>query len=141
MADERVAPDKPPAQQSANAMTGTTEPGGAAHRKASPTPGLPSLATNAGRRAARALATAVSVLTTIVVAVLSLHIVFVAFEANTANEIVSTTADWAQDLAWQFRDIFQPADPKIEVGVNYGLAALAYLIIGRIVVGLIRRLG
>ncbi|MFF5264907.1 hypothetical protein ACFY4C_38795 [Actinomadura viridis] len=91
-------------------------------------------------RAVRALATAVSVATTVVVLVLAVHIVFVAFEANTANDLVRTTADWAEGLAWQFRDVFQPADPKVEVAVNHGLAALVYLVIGRIAVGLIRRL-
>ncbi|MFI0351639.1 hypothetical protein [Actinomadura sp. 9N407] len=139
MADERVAPDKPPAQQTATTgMTGTTtEPGGTSHHRASR---MPRFATDARKRVARVLATIVSVLTTVVVAVLAVHIVFVAFEANTANELVRTVAGWAGDLAWQFRDVFQPADHKLEVAVNYGLAALVYLIIGRIVVGLIRRL-
>jgi hypothetical protein len=96
--------------------------------------------TSARKRTAGILAAAVSVITTVVVATLAVHIVFVAFEANTANELVSTVADWAEGMAWQFTDVFQPADPKIEVAANYGLAAVAYLVAGRIAIGLIRRL-
>ncbi|MDL4772700.1 MULTISPECIES: hypothetical protein [Thermomonosporaceae] len=95
----------------------------------------------ARRRAARVLATAVSVVTTVVVLVLAVHIVFVAFEANTANDLVRWTGDRATDLAWQFKDVFQPRDHKVEVAVNHGLAAVVYLVAGRILVGLIRRLG
>jgi hypothetical protein len=135
MADERVAPDKPPAQKSPTPGT-TTETGGASHRRAAR---MPRNAAKAGKRVAGVLATAVSVATTIVVVVLAVHIVFVAFEANTANDLVRTVSDRAQDLAWVFRDVFQPADRKVEVAVNYGLAALVYLVIGRIVTGLIRR--
>jgi hypothetical protein len=93
------------------------------------------------RRAVALLAAAVSVATTLVVAVLAVHIVFTAFEANTANDLVRWFGHRATDLCWQFRDVFQPDDPKVEVAVNYGLAALVYLVIGRIVVGLVRRLG
>ncbi|GLW63882.1 hypothetical protein Arub01_21260 [Actinomadura rubrobrunea] len=93
------------------------------------------------RRAASLLAGLVSLFTTAAVLVLAVHIVFVAFEANTGNALVRRVAGWAHDLAWQFKDVFQPADPKVEVAVNYGLAALAYLLVGRIAVGLVRRLG
>ena len=84
---------------------------------------------------------AASLVTTVVVAVLAVHIVFAVFEANGSNTIVTTFRDWADGLAWQFKDVFTPHDPKVAVLVNYGLAALVYLIAGRIVVGLIRRLG
>ncbi|MEU6041659.1 hypothetical protein ABZ801_40345 [Actinomadura sp. NPDC047616] len=96
---------------------------------------------SARRRAVSVLAGVVSLVTTLVVLVLAVHIVFVAFEANTGNELVRRVAGWAHDLAWQFKDVFQPANAKIEVAVNYGLAALVYLLAGRIVVGLVRRLG
>lgn len=94
-----------------------------------------------GRSAAGVLATIVSVVTTIVVVILAVHILFVVFEANPANDIVSTVRDWADDLAWKFRDVFEPEDAKFRVAVNYGLAAVVYLIVGRVLVNLIRRLG
>lgn len=83
----------------------------------------------------------ISLIATIVVAVLAVHIVFVMFEANTSNAIVRAVGDRAHDLAWQFRDMFQPDDPKAAVLVNYGIAAVVYLIVGRALAGLVRRAG
>ncbi|MFC4056328.1 hypothetical protein ACFOY4_42155 [Actinomadura syzygii] len=101
---------------------------------------LPAGAAAARRRTVGVLATAVSVATTLVVAILAVHIVFVAFEANTANDIVRWFGERAHDLCWQFKDVFQPSDRKLDVAVNYGLACLVYLVGGRILVALIRRL-
>ncbi|MCW2902474.1 MAG: putative rane protein [Streptosporangiaceae bacterium] len=93
------------------------------------------------KRAVGAIASIVSILTTLVVAVLAVHILFTVFDANGSNAIVAGFRDWADRLAWQFKDVFAPHDPKAAVLVNYGLAAVVYLIVGRIVVGLIRRVG
>lgn len=123
---------------SASAGTGASAGGGSLGRRLL---GMRSGVAAARRRAIALLATLISLATMLLVAVLAVHIVFVAFEANTSNEIVKTVGDWADDLAWQFRDIFQPENPKVSVAVNYGLAAIVYLIAGRIVVGLVRRLG
>ncbi|MFI0483881.1 hypothetical protein [Actinomadura sp. 9N215] len=101
---------------------------------------LTSGAAAARRRAVGVAATAVSAVTTVVVLILAVHIFFVAFEANTANDLVRWFGDRAGDLGWQFKDVFQPENPKAEVAVNYGLAALVYLVIGRVVTSLIRRL-
>ncbi|XRQ11237.1 hypothetical protein ACN3XK_10215 [Actinomadura welshii] len=131
---EHPAPGGPPAAR--------TEPGGGergGEHRASRTR-RPFSAAAARRRVGGAAATAVSVLTTAVVAVLAVHIVFVAFEANTGNGIVQWFGSRARELSWQFKDVFQPDDPKLEVAVNYGLAALVYLVLGRILVGLLRRL-
>ena len=124
-----------------HAMT-RTEPGGepgGEHRAPRTRPSFAARAAGARRRAVGALATAISVATTVVVAILAVHIVFVAFEANTANDIVRWFGDRATDLCWQFRDVFQPANHKADVAVNYGLAALVYLVVGRIIVGIVRR--
>ncbi|WP_157430548.1 hypothetical protein [Actinomadura macra] len=86
-------------------------------------------------------ATVISLATTAVVLILAVHIVFVAFEANTGNGLVRWFAGRATDLAWQFKDVFQPANAKATVVVNYGLAAVVYLVIGRTLVSLVRRLG
>ncbi|MQY09841.1 hypothetical protein [Actinomadura macrotermitis] len=121
------------------ATTGTrteTVPGRLA-RIRRPAPGG---AAAARRRTVSLLAGVVSAITTIIVLILAVHIVFVAFEANTGNALVGRIADWADGLAWQFKDVFEPADAKVRVAVNYGLAAVVYLVIGRLLVGLIRRL-
>jgi hypothetical protein len=38
-------------------------------------------------------------------------------------------------------DLFQPANPKVAVGVNYGIAALIWLVITNFVTGIVRRVG
>ena len=51
-----------------------------------------------------------------------------------------TINDWADWFGWRFRDIFVPKDERVGVLVNFGIAAVVYLIAGRIVAGLIRRI-
>ncbi|MBT2213076.1 hypothetical protein [Actinomadura sp. NEAU-AAG7] len=92
------------------------------------------------RRAVDLVAAAVSLATTVVVAILAAHIVFTAFEANPGNEIVRWAGARAHGLAWEFKDVFQPSNAKAEIAVNYGLAGLVYLLAGRAAVGALRRL-
>ncbi|MGP4026519.1 hypothetical protein [Actinomadura sp. 3N407] len=135
-------PDRPldqdPGGTGEHTMT-RAEPGGD-HRAPRARRSFGAGAAAARRRAAAIAATVVSVITTVIVLILAVHIVFVAFEANTANDLVRWFGDRATDLSWQFKDIFQPEDHKVEVAVNFGLAAFVYLVIGRILAGLIRRL-
>jgi preprotein translocase subunit SecG len=90
-------------------------------------------------RVSGAAATLVRVLAMIICVLLALHIAFVVFSANQDNAIVRTVNDWADWFAWRFRDIFVPKDERVGVLVNYGIAAVVYLIAGRVVAGLIRR--
>lgn len=64
---------------------------------------------------------------------LILHIILVIFEANPGNVLVDFIRDVAKALAWVFRDLFTPDDTKLRVFLNYGLAALVYLALGRVV--------
>lgn len=91
-------------------------------------------------RATGVLATLVAVAATVIAVVLALHIAFVVFSANQANPIVRTVNDWAHGLAWEFRDMFTPKNRRVRVLVDYGIAAAVYLIAGRIIAGLIRRI-
>ncbi|HEU5156976.1 MAG TPA: hypothetical protein VFU43_08270 [Streptosporangiaceae bacterium] len=93
------------------------------------------------RRVGDALATAVVIVAVAVAIILAVHVVFVVFEANGANGIVKTINSWADSLAWSFKDIFTPTNPKTAALVNYGLAAVIYLIAGRVVAAVLRRLG
>ncbi|MFF0522815.1 hypothetical protein ACFYTC_29270 [Actinomadura nitritigenes] len=118
-----------------HAMTGTrVDPGD--HRSRRP---FTASAAAARRRTVNLIATVISVVTTIVVLVLAVHILFVVFDANTGNDIVHWFGARADELAWQFKDVFQPDNAKVDVAVNYGLAALVYLVIGRIIVAVVRR--
>ena len=76
----------------------------------------------------------------VIAAIIVLHIIFVLIGANAGNSIVSTDADWASTLAAWFRDLFTPANAKLAVVINYGLAALFYLAVGRIVAMFVNRI-
>jgi hypothetical protein len=93
------------------------------------------------RRIREPLATAVVIVAVAVAIILAVHVVFVVFEANGANGIVKTINSWAGSLAWNFKDIFTPENPKTSELVNYGLAAVIYLVAGRVLAALIRRAG
>ena len=56
----------------------------------------------------------------------------VVFEANPANSFVDFVGEAAYTLAWFFRDLFDLDDAKLQVVVNYGLAAAVYLGLGRV---------
>ncbi|MFF5991064.1 hypothetical protein [Prauserella flavalba] len=73
--------------------------------------------------------------------VLVLHVIFVIGEANPDNGIVSWVADWSEGLSLGFKDLFTPDDPKLAVLVNYGIAAIFWLVVSSIVARIIRRVG
>jgi hypothetical protein len=73
--------------------------------------------------------------------ILVLHVIFVIGEANAGNGIVSWVRGWAESLAIGFKDLFEPEDAKLRVLVNYGIAALFWLIVSAIVARIIRRIG
>jgi hypothetical protein len=91
------------------------------------------------RRASDVAANLVRILAMIICVLLALHIAFVVFSANQDNAIVRTVNDWADWFAWRFRDMFVPKDERVGVLVNYGIAAVVYLLAGRVLGSLIRR--
>jgi hypothetical protein len=93
------------------------------------------------KRVTAAAATLVRIIAMIICVLLALHIAFVVFTANHDNSIVRAVNGWADWFAWRFRDMFVPKDQRVGVLVNYGIAAVVYLIAGRVAAGLIRRIG
>jgi hypothetical protein len=73
--------------------------------------------------------------------VLVAHVVLTVGHANPENGITSTVRDWAQPLALGFHDLFAPQDATLGVIVNYGIAAVFWLVIRSLLLKLIRRLG
>jgi hypothetical protein len=61
--------------------------------------------------------------------------------ANPNNGITSVITAWSNPLAWAFKDLFTPADAKLRVLINYGIAALCWLIASAVVARIIRGLG
>jgi len=72
--------------------------------------------------------------------VLAVHVLLVMGDANPANGITkffATTADW---VVLAFKNLFTPENAKLRVLVNYGLAALFWLVVSAVLSRLIRRL-
>jgi hypothetical protein len=68
-----------------------------------------------------------------------LHIVFVLFSANPGSGVVSFASLMAKVFLLGFGDVFTPSNATIRVILNDGLAAIMYLIIGRIIARALRR--
>jgi hypothetical protein len=77
---------------------------------------------------------------TVLAAVIALGILFVILDANSSNTIVSHVHDWAKSLAGPFDGMFNIKNPKTELAVNWGLAAIVYLVVGTLIASLLRRL-
>ena len=60
-------------------------------------------------------------------------------EANRDNDIVNAILDAAKFLAGPFDGMFTPDDRKVEVAVNWGIALVVYVIVGRFISRLLRR--
>ena len=94
----------------------------------------------AGAAIARAsLARAVIILTSAIALVLILGIVLTVLEANRSNDIVEVVRDAAGVLAGPFDDLFKLDSNKAETAVNWGIAAVVWLALGRLVARLLLR--
>ena len=94
----------------------------------------------AGAAIARAsIARVVTLVATAVAAVLVLGIVLVVLEANRSNDIVQVVRDAAQFLAGPFDGLFKFDRNKVEVAVNWGIAAVVWLLVGRLISRLLLR--
>lgn len=81
----------------------------------------------------------ISLATTAVVLVIVAGILLIVLEANQSNDIVSVVNDVAEFLVDPFDRLFTIDDRKGEVAVNWGIAAAVYLVVGRLVAGLVAR--
>jgi hypothetical protein len=87
------------------------------------------------------LASLVSLASVVAALILVLYIVLIEFKANPHNVIVRDVKDIARPLAWVFKDLFTPKSLRLRVLVNYGIAAIVYLLAGRLIVRVLRLAG
>ena len=83
-----------------------------------------------------------SVITTIagvVAAIIILGIVLVLIKANPNNQIVDVILDVGRFLTKPFHNLFPQDDPRQDILVNWGIAAIVYLIVGALIARLVRR--
>jgi hypothetical protein len=76
---------------------------------------------------------------TAVAAVLVLGIVLVVLEANTSNAIVEAVRDAARFLAGPFDGLFTLDSNKAEKAVNWGIAAVVWYAVARVIARLLLR--
>jgi hypothetical protein len=76
---------------------------------------------------------------TAVALVLILGIVLVVLKANPSNDIVQAVRDAASFLAGPFDGMFQLDDNKLEKAVNWGIAAVVWYAVGRLIARLLLR--
>jgi hypothetical protein len=94
----------------------------------------------AGTALARAsLARAVILVATAVALILVAGIVLVALEANRSNDIVQIVRDAAAFLAGPFDGLFTLDSNKAEKAVNWGIAAVVWYALGRLIARLLLR--
>jgi hypothetical protein len=94
----------------------------------------------AGGAIARAsLARAAILLTGAIAAVLVLAIVLTVLEANRSNDVVQLVRDAAGTLAGPLDGLFKLDSNKAEKAVNWGLAAVVWLALGRLVARMLVR--
>ncbi len=86
------------------------------------------------------LAGLIMLVAVLVAIVLVLHIVFVVFRANPDNAIVEFVDGLAGTLAWRFESLFLLDRQSLQVLVNFGLAAVVYLVVGTLLSRVIRSL-
>lgn len=86
-----------------------------------------------------ALASLVRWVGLVVVVILVVRVLLTVGGANPHSGITSFFTSWSDPLAWGFKDLFTPADAKLRILVNYGLAALCWLIVSSILARIIRR--
>ena len=85
------------------------------------------------------LARAIDITVAVVAVIIAVGVLLVVLEANRANDIVDLILDAASWLVGPFKDFFTLDDPKLEVAVNWGLALVVYVVVGRGIAGLLRR--
>lgn len=86
----------------------------------------------------RVSTTVVTIITGLFAAILGLHVLFELLQANQQNVLVIFVDDLARGLALFFHDLFTPDYRWLRILLNYGLAALFWLGVGRVIVMIIR---
>ena len=85
------------------------------------------------------LARLVHIAAAVVALILIAGILLVVLKANASNGLVSAVRDAARTLAGPFQSLFNLSSHKAEVAVNWGLAAVVWYALGRLVMRLLLR--
>ena len=75
----------------------------------------------------------------IIATIIVVGIVLVLIKANQQNDIVDFILDIGRFFTKPFHDLFPRDNPREDIVINWGIAALAYLLVGAIIARLARR--
>jgi hypothetical protein len=75
----------------------------------------------------------------IIAAIIIVGIALVLIKANQNNDIVNFILDLGRFFTRPFRDMFPRSNPRQDILLNWGIAAIVYLIVGAILARLARR--
>ena len=89
-------------------------------------------------RARSALARAITLAGAIVALILVIGILLVVLGANRSNGLVQAIRDAAHFLAGPFNGLFDLDKRKVELAVNWGIAAAVWLILARLIARVVR---
>ncbi|MDN5915501.1 MAG: hypothetical protein L0I76_10415 [Pseudonocardia sp.] len=92
------------------------------------------------RRGAGFLASLLRIVGMVIVAILVVHIVLTLLDANPANFVTQFVAKWSSMFNLGLGNLFTPDQPKMAVTLNYGVAAIVWLVVTTLVVRLVRRI-
>lgn len=92
-------------------------------------------------RIAAVVATLIRIVGGVIVLILVAHVLLTLGHANPTNGISMFVAYWADRLQLGFRDLFNPADARTRLVVNYGVPAVVWLVVTWVLVRLVRRVG
>ena len=87
------------------------------------------------------LARIVRIVTAVVVGFIVVGIVLHLLDANAGNAVVGFVYDVAGWLVTPFKGVFSPHGAKLRIGVNWGLAAVVYAIVGGVIARLLAGAG
>ncbi|MCP2311816.1 hypothetical protein [Kitasatospora paracochleata] len=92
-----------------------------------------------GRYRGAGAARAVMLVVDVLAGVLGLWIALSLLGANPSNDLAHTVHEVADWLSTWARDLFAPSQSWLRTLLNYGIPALAYLLVGLVVAGWLRR--
>ena len=85
------------------------------------------------------LARVVDIVVAVVAVIIAAGVLLVVLEANPGNDIVDAVLDAGRWLVGPFEDFFTLDDEKLQVAVNWGLALVVYVLVGRTAATLLRK--
>ena len=87
------------------------------------------------------IARVIGAIAVIIFFILAIGILLLLLDANQGNAVVKAVTGAARWLAGPFNGLFTVGDSTTSTAVNWGIAAVVYLIIGALIAGVLRRAG